>query len=185
MHLLMLLFTPMYFSDSSGSNRFFLSSLPLSHRSRTSAVTQGVFFFFRRCLPRTVRGHTNSWRLDHCETRKSYYCPRSSRKIPHRRARDAEPIDRIPLSAVQLQGQWWSISTGMPPDRHREWPPHPSLGSGSWRKGSRLESTIFQQNWSKHTALTTICYKIWQTGEWPAPLAQSLVITLPKKGNLQ
>ena len=35
------------------------------------------------------------------------------------------------------------------------------------------------------TALTTICNKIWQTGEWPIPWTQSLVITLPKKGNLQ
>ena len=35
------------------------------------------------------------------------------------------------------------------------------------------------------TALTTICSKIWQTGEWPTPWTQSLVITLPKKGNLQ
>ena len=35
------------------------------------------------------------------------------------------------------------------------------------------------------TTLTTICSKIWQTGEWPTPLTQSLVITLPKKGNLQ
>ena len=35
------------------------------------------------------------------------------------------------------------------------------------------------------TALTTICNKIWQTGEWPAPWIQSSVITLPKKGNLQ
>ena len=29
-------------------------------------------------------------------------------------------------------------------------------------------------------ALTTICQKIWQTGEWPTPWTQSLVITLPK-----
>ncbi|WP_419593732.1 hypothetical protein, partial [Thiolapillus sp.] len=35
------------------------------------------------------------------------------------------------------------------------------------------------------TALTTICNKIWQTGEWPTPWTQSFVITLPKKGNLQ
>ena len=34
-------------------------------------------------------------------------------------------------------------------------------------------------------ALTTICNKIWQTGEWPTSWTQSLVITLPKKGNLQ
>ena len=35
------------------------------------------------------------------------------------------------------------------------------------------------------TTLTTICNKIWQTGECPTPWTQSLVITLPKKGNLQ
>ena len=44
MHLLMLLLTSLYFSDPSGSNLFFLSSLLLSHRSRISAVIQ-VFFF--------------------------------------------------------------------------------------------------------------------------------------------
>ena len=35
------------------------------------------------------------------------------------------------------------------------------------------------------TALTTICNKIWQIGEWPTPWTQSLVITLPQKGNLR
>ena len=33
--------------------------------------------------------------------------------------------------------------------------------------------------------LLIICSKIWQTGEWPTPWIQSLIITLPKKGNLQ
>ena len=33
--------------------------------------------------------------------------------------------------------------------------------------------------------LTAICNKIWMTGEWPTTWTQSLVITLPKKGNLQ
>ena len=33
--------------------------------------------------------------------------------------------------------------------------------------------------------LTTICNKIWKTGEWQTTWTQSLVITLPKKGNLQ
>ena len=33
--------------------------------------------------------------------------------------------------------------------------------------------------------LVIICNKIWQTGEWPTPWTQSLIITLPKKGNLQ
>ena len=35
------------------------------------------------------------------------------------------------------------------------------------------------------SALLTICNKIWQTGEWPTPWTQCLIITLPKKGNLQ
>ena len=35
------------------------------------------------------------------------------------------------------------------------------------------------------TVHTTICNKIWQTGEWPTSWTQSLVITLPKKGNLR
>ena len=34
-------------------------------------------------------------------------------------------------------------------------------------------------------ALLNICNKIWLTGEWPTTWTQSLVITLPKKGNLQ
>ena len=34
------------------------------------------------------------------------------------------------------------------------------------------------------TALTAISDKIWQTGEWPTPWTQSLVITPPKKDNL-
>ena len=34
-------------------------------------------------------------------------------------------------------------------------------------------------------ALLNICNEIWQTGEWPTTCTQSLVITLPKKGNLQ
>ena len=33
--------------------------------------------------------------------------------------------------------------------------------------------------------LTDICNRIWRTGEWPTPWTQSLIITLPKKGNLQ
>ena len=32
---------------------------------------------------------------------------------------------------------------------------------------------------------TAICNKIWNTGEWPITWTQSLVTTLPKKGNLQ
>ena len=35
------------------------------------------------------------------------------------------------------------------------------------------------------TALTTMCNKIWQTGERPIPWTHFLVITLPKNGKLQ
>ena len=33
--------------------------------------------------------------------------------------------------------------------------------------------------------LTSICNKIWKTGDWPSTWTQSLIITLSKKGNLQ
>ena len=33
--------------------------------------------------------------------------------------------------------------------------------------------------------LTEICNRIWRTEEWSTPWTQSLIITLPKKGNLQ
>ena len=33
--------------------------------------------------------------------------------------------------------------------------------------------------------LTNVCNKICKTGEYPTPWAQSLIITFPKKGNLQ
>ena len=36
-------------------------------------------------------------RLDHCETRESYYHPRWLRKMPHRKTRDTEPVERILL----------------------------------------------------------------------------------------
>ena len=33
--------------------------------------------------------------------------------------------------------------------------------------------------------LKEICNSIWTKGEWPTPWTQSLIITHPKKGNLQ
>ena len=33
--------------------------------------------------------------------------------------------------------------------------------------------------------LTEICNRIWRTGEWPTPWTQTLIITPPKKDNLQ
>ena len=39
--------------------------------------------------------------------------------------------------------------------------------------------------WCCDKCFQKICNKIWQAGEWPIPWTQSLIITLPKKGNLQ
>ena len=33
--------------------------------------------------------------------------------------------------------------------------------------------------------LTEICIRIWRTEEWHTPWTQSLIITLPQKGNLE
>ena len=43
------------------------------------------------------RAYSTGERRDHCETGESDYCPRSFRKMPHRRATDTEPMDRILL----------------------------------------------------------------------------------------
>ena len=44
---------------------------------------------------------------------------------------------------------------------------------------------VLHNNNNSNVRLPTICNKIWQTGEWTTPWTKSLVITLPKKGNLQ
>ena len=116
------------------------------------------------------------------------------RKMPHRRTRHTEQMDRILHRAVQSQGQWSSISNGLSPDRHRGWPPHSSKRSGGCSAITEKGKSTGVDNVSTKlvqaggedviTALTTICNKIWQSGEWPTPWTQSLVITLPKIGNL-
>ena len=94
------------------------------------------------------------------------------------------------------QGQWRSISIELSPDTQRGRPPHPSQRRGgcntqSLKKGKsvgvdKIPVELAQSNVEDViTAVTTICDKIWQRGEWPIPCTQSLVITLPKKGNLQ
>ena len=112
--------------------------------------------------------------------------------MPHRRATDTEPMDRILLWAVQAQAQWRLISTELSPDTHRIRSPHPTQKTGgcsttfeerkvsrSWKHSSRTRPSRWRS--SKYCSHN----KIWQTGEWPTPWTQSLVITLLKKGNLQ
>ena len=43
----------------------------------------------------TVRGHATGERLDHSETGESDYCPRSFRKMSHRRTTDTESMNII------------------------------------------------------------------------------------------
>ena len=116
--------------------------------------------------------------------------------MPHRGATRKEPMDRILLRAVQLQGQWRSISTEMSPNTHRGRQPHPSqrsveaavqsLKKGKSARVDKIQAEMVQAGGEDViTALTTICNKIWQTGDWPTPWTQSLVITFPKKGNLK
>ena len=57
-----------------------------------------------------------------------------------------------------------------------------------WWKSSwvdNIPAELAQAGGEVTTALSTICNRICQTGEWPTPWTQSLVITLPKKSNLQ
>ena len=146
----------------------------------------------------TARGHIslwktwplwNSWKL------LFMYSPSLLRKMPCRRVRDTELMDRILLWGVESQGQWSSVSTELSPDRHRGWPPHLLQRSGGCSIIIEEREVSLSCNISAEMvqaggeeviiALTTICNKIWPTGEWPILWAQSLVITLTKKGNLQ
>ena len=117
----------------------------------------------------------------------SYYNPRSFEKMPQRTTRGTELMDKILHWAVQSQSQWRSIGTGLSPDRHRGWPPHPMQRSRSCSTIIELEEREVSWNWQHTsktgpsrwrdviTALTTICKKIWQTEEWPTLWTQSLV----------
>ena len=107
-----------------------------------SFIVKAAGFFFKyillfpiMCLPvveeeQQWEGIPTGERLDHCETGENDYCQRSFRKMPHRRATDTEPMDRILIWAVQLQGQWRSISTELSRERHRGWPSYPSQRRG-------------------------------------------------------
>ena len=59
---------------------------------------------------------------------------------------------------------------------------------GKWTGVDNIPSELVQAGGELEVMidmLLIVCNKIWRTGEWPAPWTQSLIITLPKKGNLQ
>ncbi|KAK3893242.1 hypothetical protein Pcinc_002931 [Petrolisthes cinctipes] len=61
-----------------------------------------------------------------------------------------------------------------------------SLRSGKSAGVNNIPSELLKHGGeSTIDMLTMICNKIWQTGEWPKPWTQSLIIVIPKKGNLQ
>ena len=105
-------------------------------------------------------------------------------------------MDRILPWTVQSHGQWRSVSNELPPEDKTE-DDHPILGKEvedavqSLKKGKSAgvnnipEERVQAGGEDLITALTTICDKVWQSGERLTLWTQSLVITLPKKGNLQ
>ena len=92
---------------------------------------------------------------------------------------------------MQSQGQWRSISTELSPDRHPILRKEVEAAVKTLQKGrsAGVENIVAEREQAGGEdiiiALMTICNTIWQTGEWPTPWTQSLVITPPRKGNLQ
>ena len=134
-------------------------------------------------------------RLGHYETRKSFYCPRSFRKCL---TEERDILNQWTEYYTELHNR---KANGDPsvldcPQTDTE-DDHPILrreveaAVQSLKKGKSagvddIPAELVQAGGEDViTALTTICNKIWQTGEWPTSWTQSLVITLPKKGNLQ
>ena len=115
--------------------------------------------------------------------------------MPHRRTRDTEPMDILLLWAVQLQGKGDPSVLNCPQTATEN--DHPILRKEvaaavqSLKKGKSagVDNISAELVWANgedvFTALATICNKICQTGEWPTLWTLSLVITIPKKGNLQ
>ena len=96
---------------------------------------------------------------------------------------------------MTVRGQWSYISIDLSPthteDDHPILPKEVEAAVQSLKKGKsagvdNIPAELVQAGGEDIiTAFTTICNKIWQTGEWPTLWTQSLVITLPKKGNQQ
>ena len=143
----------------------------------------------------TARKTTSCERTDKLETRENYYHPVQSRERSHRRIR---------------YFKWWTeycselythTTTGDP--KLLDVPP-PTNNDSYLILREEVESAVKSPKKGKSTGvdnipselvqaggeamtdmLLIICNTIWQTGEWSTPWTQSLIITLPKKDNLQ
>ena len=134
---------------------------------------------------------TTGERLDHCKTRESFYCSRLFRKMPNRRTTDTEPMDRILLWVVNHKANGdpsvLNCTQTYTEDDHPIRRSEVEAAVQSLKKGKsagvdNIPAELVQVG---REALTAMCNKTWQTGEWSTPWTQSLVITLSKKGNLQ
>ena len=142
----------------------------------------------QECLPTCER-------TDKLETRENYYHPGQSREMSHRRTRHSKEVDRVLLQIV------YTSTTGdpkvldlSPPVSNDSYPTLreeveaavKSLKKGKSAGVGNIPSELDQAGREAMTdTLLIICNKIWQTGEWLTPWTQSLIITLPKKGNLK
>ena len=59
------------------------------------------------------------------------------------------------------------------------------LKGGNHQDGNVPAELIKNGGEAMISTLTVICNKIWETGEWPTPWTKYMIITIPKKGNLQ
>ena len=104
-------------------------------------------------------------------------------------------MDRILLRTVQLWELWRQRSTGLQPAPEEDLRPilreEVEIAVASLKKGKsvgvdNIPAELIQAGGETIIdVLTEICNRIWRTGEWSTPWTQSLIITLPKKGNLQ
>ena len=104
-------------------------------------------------------------------------------------------MDRVLLRPLQLRDWRGPNSTWLPIDTRCRASPYSTRRGGNRVKALKMGKSAGVDNLRAELVqaggeamidiLTTICNKIWKTGEWPTTWTQSLVIILPKKGNLQ
>ena len=115
--------------------------------------------------------------------------------MSHRRTRYSKEVDRVLLRIVTHTTTGDPKVLDVPPPINNDIYPilweEVEAAAESMKKGKSAGVDNFQSELVQAGGeamidmLLIICNKIWQTGEWPTPWTQSLIITLPKKGNLQ
>ena len=104
-------------------------------------------------------------------------------------------MDRVLLRPLQLWDWGGPSSTWLPTDTRCRASPYFTRRGGSSSQSAEDGKSAGVDNLPAELVqaggeamidiLTTFCNKIWKTGKWSTTWTQSLVITLPKKGNLQ